>query len=132
MLDSTTLRNKDSARVTTKTQLAVNAPLLLSYLKDFLNCEESKDLKDITPYQKLETRLEEIVRMHYPSVDLENWDQQKKKLGKHLLKWKVDLLESEKHWVSWFTGITQQFLNKSKLIYNYFLDSKPSESGQNY
>ena len=71
----------------------------------------------MSPYQRLETRLEEIVRMHYPSVDLENWGEAKSKLGKHLLKWRVDLLESEKHWVSWFTGITKQFLNKSKFFF---------------
>jgi protein phosphatase methylesterase 1 len=30
--------------------------------------------------------------------------------GKVHLEWKVDLMKSEKHWMSWFKGLTASFL----------------------
>lgn len=30
--------------------------------------------------------------------------------GKVVYEWKVDLMKSEKHWMSWFKGLTQSFL----------------------
>ena len=122
MLDSTTLRNKESANITTKTQLAVNAPLLLLYLLEFLKSEEMSKIKDVKPYERLRLRLQEIIKIHYPNVSLESLEKMKKSIGKHLLKWRVNLLESEKHWVSWFSGITNQFLNQSNhLKLNFYI-----------
>ena len=113
MLKTNSIRNKDSAGFSTKTQMAVYLPLFYYYLVEYLKHEQSQKNPLRTKLVKLEKRVRELVEEWHSNIDVAKIGELRPKLGRHLLKWKVDLLESEDCWVSWFTGITGQFLNQS-------------------
>jgi hypothetical protein len=117
-----TIRDKDSAGFSAKTQMSVYLPLFFHYLNEYLISEEIE--KDVlrSKYIALAERVKELLAIWHPGVDISTIAKSRLKLGRHLLKWTVDLLESEDSWVSWFTGITNQFLNQSIItnFYKYF------------
>ena len=116
MLKTNTIRNRDSAGFSTKTQMSIFLPLFYFYLCQYLDDEKSKSNPLLPKFLLLKKRIIELLNLHHPDLNPENILELRPKLGRHLLKWKVDLLESEKEWVSWFMGITQEFLNQSNFI----------------
>jgi hypothetical protein len=112
-----TIKNKFSASLSGKSQFSINSALLLSYLEEFLSSNEQNCLsKYKSQLERLRTRLKQIVSKLYCNIDANKISEYKTLFGRHLIKWNVDLLESENEWVSWFSDMTEQFLSLS--IYN--------------
>lgn len=112
-----TIKNKFSASLSGKSQFSVNSALMLSYLEEFLNSNEQNCLsKYQSELERLRIRLKQIVSKLYSNIDSNKISEYKALFGRHLIKWNVDLLESENEWVSWFSDMTEQFLCLS--IYN--------------
>ena len=116
MLKTNTIRDRDSAGFSTKTQMSIFLPLFFYYLCEYLEEDLSKSNPLLPKFLLLKSRIEELLSLHHPNLNPEKILELRPKLGRHLLKWRVDLLESEKEWVSWFLGITKEFLNQSKQI----------------
>ena len=114
MLKTNTIRNRDSAGFSTKSQMSIYLPLFYFYLCQYLDDDVSKKDKLLSKYNALKSRIEELLSKHHSKLNYEQILEKRSKLGRHLLKWKVDLLESEKDWVSWFLGISDEFLRQSK------------------
>jgi hypothetical protein len=114
MLKTNTIRNKDSAGFSTKSQMSVYLPLFAYYLDEYLQNEQSKADPLRGKYELLFVRIRELLKIVNPDLQIEKISEQRVQLGRHLLKWKVDLLESEDSWVSWFKGITNEFLSQSR------------------
>ena len=114
MLKTNTIRSKQSAALSTKTQLSLYLPMFYYYLTEYLASKESLADPLLPKLKALELRVKELLQKWHPKIDASSISQNRAKLGRHLLKWQVDLLESEQAWVSWFTGITNEFLSQSK------------------
>lgn len=109
-----TIKNRFSASLSGKSQFSVNSALLLNYLEEYLNSNEENVLsKYKSELERLKTRLKQIVSKLYSNIDANDISQYKPLFGRHLIKWNVDLLESENEWVSWFSDMTEQFLSLS-------------------
>lgn len=114
MLKTNTIRNRESASFSTKTQMAVYLPLFYYYLVEFLKDAKSEKHPLRAKFEKLGQRVRQLIKEIHPHITPDKIVELRPKLGRHLLKWNVDLLESEDCWVSWFTGITNQFLKIRK------------------
>jgi hypothetical protein len=112
MLKTNTIRDKESAGFSTKSQLSVYLPLFFFYLNEYLCDEQSQKDPLRGKFEILADRVKELVSVLYPKLDISEISKSRLQLGRHLLKWKVDLLESEESWTSWFKGITNEFLNQ--------------------
>lgn len=110
MLKTNTIRNRISAGCSSKTQMAVYLPLFYFYLDQFLKDAKSQKHPLRAKFETLALRVRQLISEVHPQIAVDKIAELRPQLGRHLLKWRVDLLESEDCWVSWFTGITGQFL----------------------